>query len=278
MLHAFCYHRVVEDPVASDCWDLVVTRACFAEQLEALTGRMTLLDLARVSLDEALQSSQEYALITFDDIYHDVVTCALPVLEAFGASALLFIAGGYLGETCFWWDQLEAIYSHGHQGDQNAAITSTWQWLRDRSLEEKLLVVNHMARLQPAASVPPGCRPLNPVELKALSEHPSVRFGGHTMTHPWMPALHFARMRQEIEAGTELLRQLTGQQPMAFAYPFGAWNRKARRAVARSGYPLAFTTERPSPFPTEPGHVDRLAFPRLVVKSWSASELLARLN
>ena len=278
MLHAFCYHRVVADPVASDCWDLVVTRACFAEQLEALASRMTLLDLSRISLDEALQSSQEYALITFDDIYHDVLTYALPVLETFGASALLFIAVGYLGEPYFWWDRLEAIYSLGHQEDPNASIIRTWEWLRDRPLEQKLLVVNHMARLQPAASVPPGCRPLTPAELQTLAEHPSVRLGAHTVTHPWMPALNSPTMREEIERSTDLLRQLTGKQPLAFAYPFGAWNRKARRAVARSGYPLAFTTERPSPFPTEHAHLDRLAFPRLVVKSWSATELLAKLN
>lgn len=278
MLHAFCYHRVVEEPVTSDCWDLVVTRSVFEEQLDALSTRMTLLDCSRVSLEEALQSSQEYALITFDDIYHDVLTSALPVLEAFGASALLFIAAGYLGEPCFWWDHLEAIYSLGHQQDRQAAITQAWEWLRDRPLGEKLLVLRQMARLQPAVSLPADCRPLTTAELKTLAEHPSACFGGHTMTHPWMPALNSAAMTEEIKVGTDRLLQLTGSQPLAFAYPFGAWNRKARRAVARSGYPMAFTTERPSPFPSDTGHLDRLAFPRLVVNSWSGTELLARLS
>lgn len=278
MLHVFCYHRVVEEPVGYDRWGLGVTRARFEEHLQALSRRMTLLDLNRVSLEEALHAGDEYALISFDDIYHEVLTCALPVLESFGASALLFIAGAFLGEPCFWWDELEALYAHGCEADRNAAIDRTWQWLRDRTPDEKALALRHMARVRPGASVPSLCRPLSREELMAVAHHPSVRFGGHTMTHPWMPALDAAAMTAEIEAGTELLRRSTGQEPLAFAYPFGAWNGAARQAVAQSGYTVAFTTQRPSPYPAKVSALDLLAFPRLVVSNWSGNELDSKLN
>lgn len=278
MLHALCYHRVVAHPVVRDRWGLAVTKTCFEQQIQALSQRMPLLDLSRISLQEAMDSSDEYALITFDDIYHEVVTCALPVLESYDASALLFIAGSFLEQPRFWWDELEALFPDGDEKLRSDAIDSTWQLLRDLPLDEKLLALRHLERLLPSDALPSSCRPLSLAELRALTEHPCVWLGGHTMSHPWLPALDAVAMIAEIEDGTALIRQLTESQPLAFAYPFGAWNAEARQAVEASGYRVAFTTEPPPPHQFKQKVCDPLAFPRLLVHDWSPSELLSRLR
>lgn len=277
MLHVFCYHRVVEEPLAWDPWDMAVTEAHFAEHLRALSGHMELLNLGRMSLGEAFNAPEDFALITFDDIYFEVVSNALPTLEELGASCLLFIAGSFLNRPSFWWDELQALHQHLPEPQRVKELGTTWQWLRDRPLDEKDWVVQHMAHLGRRVDIAPSCRPLRREELADIARHPSVRFGAHTMTHPWLPALGPDEMRDEVERGRELLKTSTGQEPLAFAYPFGGWNDEVRNAVAKAGYTFAFTTQPPPvPFPTGPGAVDFLTYPRTCVGGESAEQVVAQ--
>ncbi|SBO44884.1 polysaccharide deacetylase family protein [Cyanobium sp. NIES-981] len=278
MLHVLCYHRVVDGPIGFDRWDLSVSRARFERQLRVLSNRMPLLNLSTMSLDEALSAPESYALITFDDIYADVVTGALPLIEACGATALLFVSGAFLDRASFWWDDLEALHQHLPEPERSQAIDTLWLWLRDRPLEEKEQTLRHMARLAGPEPLSRRSRPLRRDELEQLAHHPAVRFGGHTMTHPWLPSLSPAAVEEEIQAGTDLLRRVTGQEPLAFAYPYGAWSDPSRDAVGRLGYGFAFTTQAPPSPPTLPEQADKLAYPRLCVGNWTGKGLASRLT
>jgi peptidoglycan/xylan/chitin deacetylase (PgdA/CDA1 family) len=277
MLHVFCYHRITEEPVAHDHWGLTVSRARFEEQLQALSQRMSLLNLARMDLEEAMRSPGDHALISFDDIYREVIDLALPVLEAFEATALLFVAGSFLDRSSFWWDQLENLHVAQPPEEREERIASLWAWLRDLPLEEKELALAHMRRVGRPEPLPPQQRPLRLEELEGISRRAHVRFGGHTMSHPWLPSLTPAAMEEEIRTGHALLAAHTGQEPIAFAYPYGAWDGPSRSAVAACGYRIAFTTQPPSPSEAEVQGQDPLTFPRLCVGNWSGEDLINRL-
>ena len=69
-----------------------------------------------------------------------------------------------------------------------------------------------------------------------------VTLGGHTRTHPWLPALGPADLdREVIECADEIKRRL-GVVPSGFAYPYGAVDIAVARVVSKT-YAWACTTE-----------------------------------
>jgi glycosyltransferase involved in cell wall biosynthesis/peptidoglycan/xylan/chitin deacetylase (PgdA/CDA1 family) len=87
-----------------------------------------------------------------------------------------------------------------------------------------------------------------------------IEFGGHTKTHPELPSETEERVEEEVRTCKDDLGELLGQAPRSFAYPFGAFDARARAAVARH-FALGFTS-----WPgrlhlgTNPALVPRIAF------------------
>lgn len=94
-------------------------------------------------------------------------------------------------------------------------------------------------------------------ELRRLAAE-GVALGSHTRTHAWLPALRGAALDDEIGGARERIRAETGQDAVAFAYPYGASSAEAAAAVARH-HGLAVTTRHGWLGPRE----DRRALPRL---------------
>jgi peptidoglycan/xylan/chitin deacetylase (PgdA/CDA1 family) len=82
--------------------------------------------------------------------------------------------------------------------------------------------------------------------------------GLHGMDHTPLVGLPDAELRRQTAAAAQLLSQVTGQWPTAFAYPCGVHDARARAAVAAAGMRLAFATHRGS---------GRLAVPRIDVNA-----------
>lgn len=77
-------------------------------------------------------------------------------------------------------------------------------------------------------------------EICALSRA-GVEIGAHGFEHEDMCELDDARLRRHtVEAG-EAVADITGVWPRSFAYPFGWWDSRAREAVRRAGYSVAFS-------------------------------------
>ncbi|MEU9716784.1 polysaccharide deacetylase family protein [Streptomyces sp. NPDC047976] len=51
--------------------------------------------------------------------------------------------------------------------------------------------------------------------------------GNHTWTHPLIPSLSRSALEAEIGRTSEVVHQVTGQAPLWFRAPYGAWNRAA---------------------------------------------------
>jgi peptidoglycan/xylan/chitin deacetylase (PgdA/CDA1 family) len=74
-----------------------------------------------------------------------------------------------------------------------------------------------------------------------------MTFGFHSERHRVLSRLDAAAQRDEVAAGVERIRALTGQRSVPFCYPYGhphTYNDDTIAALERAGYATAFTTTR----------------------------------
>jgi peptidoglycan/xylan/chitin deacetylase (PgdA/CDA1 family) len=100
-----------------------------------------------------------------------------------------------------------------------------------------------------------------------------VEIGAHSHTHPQLDRLDATSLASEIRKPKALLEDRLGLAVNSFAYPFGYWDRAARRAVAAAGYDNACGVD---DLPAQTGG-NRLALSRLTVNAGTSVEQLRQL-
>lgn len=86
-----------------------------------------------------------------------------------------------------------------------------------------------------------GRRLLTLEQIRELHRH-GVRFGSHSLTHPWLTRLSVQALQQEVTDSKRLLEDLLGGEVDCFAYPFGDVDARVRGAVAEAGYRFGMST------------------------------------
>jgi peptidoglycan/xylan/chitin deacetylase (PgdA/CDA1 family) len=66
--------------------------------------------------------------------------------------------------------------------------------------------------------------------------------GLHGLDHTALPGLPGDELYRQVGVAADLLAELTGRRPLAFAYPYGAHDAAARDAVAVAGMEVGFAT------------------------------------
>lgn len=69
-----------------------------------------------------------------------------------------------------------------------------------------------------------------------------LEVGSHSRTHPELPAISARQRQAEIEGSSRDLRQILGEPPVSFAYPYGKWDEEVAAQVGRH-YRLGVTTD-----------------------------------
>jgi peptidoglycan/xylan/chitin deacetylase (PgdA/CDA1 family) len=77
-------------------------------------------------------------------------------------------------------------------------------------------------------------------QLRALSDS-GMEVGAHGMEHVFMPALSDAELDHNTREAREVLADLLGRAPRAFAYPQGRFDARVAAAVERAGFTAAFS-------------------------------------
>jgi peptidoglycan/xylan/chitin deacetylase (PgdA/CDA1 family) len=293
------YHRVARVP--RDPWRMAVDPTRFAEQVEVLGRRRTIVPLDWLVTElEAGRVPLGAVALTFDDGYLDVLTEAKPVLERAGAPAVAYLTTGSLGRRReFWWDELarlllEAATLPAALTLEVGGRTRTWR-VPDGDAAGAEREAFHYAvwdaiRLLPAAArntalaaiaawaaaappARPADRALDPDEVRALAAGGVVAIGAHSVSHASLPALAADAARREIAESRAECERLVGAPVTGFAFPFGDWSRATARMARAAGFRHAVTVE--------PGYAvsarDRFQLPRMLVADWSGEELEQRL-
>lgn len=290
------YHRVAE--ATCDPWKLAVTPERFAEQIETLQRRRTVVPLDWLVDKLAIgQTPQKTVAITFDDGYVDVFRNARPVLERLGAPATAYLTTGVIGAGReFWWDALSRIVLEapalpesldleidggpfawrlndgGNRSDLHLAL---WQLLRPLADEPRTSVLGALEGWSRAA--PPARaddRALDGGEVRALAASPVFTIGAHSVSHRSLPSLTDDEKRREVGESRAECERLLARPVTGFAYPFGDHDKATERIVEQTGFRYACATD--------PGVAasirDRFRLPRIAVENWSGEDLERHLG
>ena len=233
--------------------------------------------------DASPRAARPFVALTFDDGYRDTRDFALPVLERHGAPATVFFAPGLIERTArLWWLELEEAVRRleavelplggavlrlpaRDAREKSAAFERVYWALRARPEAELLDAV---ARLADAAGVSRAALAepefLDWEETLALSRHPLLAIGAHSLTHRRLALWPDDVAREEIFGCKAALEARLGRTVTSFCYPVGDPTSAGPRefALAReAGYRLAVTTRPGMLFPEHAGHLH--ALPRI---------------
>jgi peptidoglycan/xylan/chitin deacetylase (PgdA/CDA1 family) len=171
--------------------------------------------------DEFLKSASPGVLLTFDDGFanhHDVV---LPLLDAFNAPAVFFVATQHIGNDegrlGFVEEAIEKSW-----GDAAFVPKDVWRDLYD-GLDEK--------------------------QIRRCVASGLVTIGAHSVSHPRLTGLDDRFLLEEIRGSKCFLEDLTGRKVDLFAYPFGAANPRVARFVEEAGFQAAFAEDKLTDLP-----------------------------
>jgi peptidoglycan/xylan/chitin deacetylase (PgdA/CDA1 family) len=248
-----CYHNVVTRAEAGEGDpSLHMPRDRFAQQLHWLVTHYDVVPLVefihRVETGATLRS---IAAITFDDGYTGVFEHAVPVLDALGLPATVFVVAGAPERLDgFWWDQPEVVTSltpHRRQA-----------WLNDLRGDQAAILSD--CRAPSTFRIPSTHRPADWATIRA---HVGRRLdiGMHSATHRCLTTLDTPDLEKELVESRAVLHRATGVWPECFAFPYGIWDRRVRDAVRAAGYRAAVTLD--DRFAGRPA--DMWALPRLNV-------------
>jgi peptidoglycan/xylan/chitin deacetylase (PgdA/CDA1 family) len=262
------YHRIAAP--SRDPWQLSVTPDHFAEHLEVIRRhgpRLLVRDLTRALAGR--RAPRRGIVVTLDDGYADNLRHAWPLLERHDVPATVFVAAGYLGRAeGFWWDELERLvlapsdvpssvrlhvrgeareYSVGPGPAERHRLFLELYWLiRPLTDPERRQVLAELAGWSGGHSpAPEEDRSLTVAELQALAGGGLVEIGAHTLTHPQLSALDRAGQAAEIHRSRDVLREVTGQDVVSFAYPYGGhadYTVESVRLVRECGFTGACAT------------------------------------
>lgn len=245
-----CYHNVVARPLDPGTGDpaMHMPLATFVEQMEWLRRRYRVIPLEELLASAERGFPRGAAVLTFDDAYQGTFEHALPVLDALGLPAAIFVVGGAPGTPYgFWWDDPEVVRR------MNSQCRSRWLTLLKG--DGDLIRAEISA---PVTQPAPSLQAASWDTIRASIRRGLVTVGAHSMTHRALPALDRETLEHEVRASRQVAARELGVPPTFFAYPYGAWSPAVRDAASAAGYAAALTLD-----PRPARHSDDLwALPR----------------
>jgi peptidoglycan/xylan/chitin deacetylase (PgdA/CDA1 family) len=303
------YHRVAT--LGSDRWGLSVRPENFAEQLQVLKERFTVLSAKELSSRlKAGNLPRRGIVLTFDDGYADNLLAAKPLLAASGLPATLFLASGAVdAEREFWWDELECLLDHEEALPDVLTLTiqgrnerfrrkprgktdcpvGCWiventegdlyvhLWRRLRSLaaaEQEMLLSGLASEIGIKRVARPDYRTLTRVEASELMRGGLFELGAHTVSHPALSVHPSTFQNTEIcESKREIEHQF--DLPVThFAYPYGDYSPETVRLLTANGFLGAFTTNRS----LVTAEANPWELPRYQVRDWNGDRFDEELS
>jgi peptidoglycan/xylan/chitin deacetylase (PgdA/CDA1 family) len=255
------YHRVVEDYASSVETSLppqLVSLKMLERHLDWMGQRFhfVTLDEAGAQIESCKTSSRPMATVTFDDGYKDFHDLAFPLLQKKGIPAAVFVVTDLVDTTeVQLHDKLYLLLKRRLAKQATLSIPSLSipdisglsPYHATRALLEGLptsAVQKVIEVLGEADSLPEATwSSFHSLTWEALDRlrRGGITIGSHTKSHALLPNESQAQLRIETAASRKKLEATLGTSVRHFAFPSGAFNTTALRAVAAAGYHYAYT-------------------------------------
>lgn len=289
-LSILAYHRINDEPSADYRYQeetISATPEMFREQLRFLRRRCHVVNFAE--LKEILNAGERVpdntVIITFDDGYRDNLDIALPILQEFGLTAVVYIVTQCIetGEP-FWFEALAHDVSQAPSGELRLLDDSFQFTIREdnrrelrRALGDLARVVDDEARLQMLAELHSYCQhisraeseeriPMNWDEIGALVSA-GIEIGSHTVTHPFLSRLTNEQIRCQLLDSKSAIESHTGKAVLSISYPTGSkeyYDDRVTQCAEDCGYEFGVSYEHDS---KTFDHHKRFELPRIHVET-----------
>jgi peptidoglycan/xylan/chitin deacetylase (PgdA/CDA1 family) len=177
-------------------------------------------------------------VITFDDGYKNVFTCAYPILRKYHVPATIFLTTGHTEtDNPFWWDKVNHIikdttltrleleeageYSLTTPNQRLKARRAITKCLEGLPEERKSQLIQRMETLA-GGSLPAlnETATLSWNQIEEMSHH-DITFGSHTATHPILTRISPEQANHEIYRSKKDIEEHLGKPVNLFSYPNG---------------------------------------------------------
>ncbi len=187
----------------------------FRAQMEQVGRLFTVWPLARIvrAVHDGVALPDHVLAITFDDGYKNNLTHAAPILREYGFHATFFVTTGFVdGALVPWWYRLRSRLAREAGAKAAAEIVAREKDLKALPADER------------EARVGGGGSALYPMmswdDVKKLIAL-GFDVGPHTVSHVSFARETPARVEAEIRVSTARVREMTGQVPACYSYPYG---------------------------------------------------------
>lgn len=203
-----------------------------------------------------------FALLSFDDIYQNVVTTALPLLEEYRLKFTVFPATDYVGSRePFWWDKvrlafLATPFHQLHIGKHSFDLSTSQA--RQQSMftfeahlagldkeRREVLVTELYTKNQDYVHLVFGkiieeFRPVDRESLEKLKNHPLCQVGLHSASHSALPSLSPRQVEQDLRASQDWYQELFHKRAQDMCYPFGVSTQQIDEICQQLGFRRGF--------------------------------------
>lgn len=265
------------------------------EQLAYLTRHYEVIDLETLvaCIAERRPPPPRSVVLTFDDGFRDNVEEALPILDAFGVKATIFVVTGSLSEGWLPWSQrLGYLFQHAAApslrhplfGDEEVALADeparrrayrrARKALAATAREERDTVIGELAR---------GAGVDLPIDRMMTWTHAREALaaghgiGAHTYSHALLADVSAAEARWEMERSRLDLEERLGLRHPTFCFPAGSTSPALRGLAKTLGFRSCFLPD-PSRRLNRPGTVDAFSLVRVGLPNAPAVHLEAELD
>jgi peptidoglycan/xylan/chitin deacetylase (PgdA/CDA1 family) len=274
------YHKI-EAPRADSLTNyLRLSPSLFEKQIKWLNRNFRIISPSL--LENCLESKQKLPpkalLVTFDDGTPDFFETALPILEKYNISPLLFlVASNICDQKMLWWEQLERIVLQTRklrvpfQNDSlsvksfkqkrkifNKLVQEFYKLDSGKKIFQNLQEIERLNKIK----IDPSSYLLTQEQLRYLKDTSFVTIGSHTYTHPNLVVIkEESDISYELGLSKEKLREFFKKDIKFLAYPGGKYNQQVMRAARGSAYLGAFSTDGPlNAAPLNPYAIKRVSF------------------
>jgi peptidoglycan/xylan/chitin deacetylase (PgdA/CDA1 family) len=277
---------------------VAVGPAIFDQQVSFLARHYNVVSMDTIAehIRERKPFESRTVAITFDDGYADNYRHAFPSLTKHGVTATFYVATGPLSDDrALWTSRVRYhLFSTELQEIELESLGRRYRLDCESEIETAFAEIAFAAKSTDCSGrddiVEELVRKSGVDEGQALKsafmrvEHlremsvAGMSIGGHTVTHPNLPAAGAEDARAEIAACTEHLREALGEPPRHFSYPNGRveahYDEHAIAGVRDCGYLTATTSKQGTARHTDDPYTLRRIYVGNAIKTTGEFELL----